>query len=354
MTVSMEDMERRLVRYAELDPCTNAFIDTNTPGSDQKENFCIIGPGVTENPHQTIHIQIPHGFNIGAARQPAGCVNSQHSHLTEEVFLVHTGVWAFRWGHDGKDGEVVLHPGDVISIPVDVFRGFECVEGDGSFLFGVLGGDDPGHVTWAPYVFDEAKQHGLVLTKAGRVIDTAKGETIPEGDEPCIPTSMDNVASFRRITHEEMSARVVSKSEQTVSLKSKLAQHSSGVLEAALLGPESPAEGVDAAKVDDRHGFQFRKLSFESNGRIPPHSRAEEEVVFVHDGAVTLFWGSNFVELTVGDTITVPKGLVRSWWATGGAPATLFVVRGGDAPAAPKWVDDKTIAETQSAEKIAS
>ncbi|MEM8771177.1 MAG: cupin domain-containing protein [Pseudomonadota bacterium] len=341
MTISMEEMRRRLVRYEELIPCKTAFIDARTPGSDRKENFCIIGPGVAENPGQHVHVKIAHGFNIGGARQPKGCVNSQHSHETAEVFLVHSGAWAFRWGHDGKDGEVVLHPGDVISIPVNVFRGFECVSDEESFLFAILGGDDPGHVAWAPYVFEQAKEHGLVLTEAGRLIDTAAGQTIPEGDAPCVPTSTDDLPTFRRMTHDEMSECVVSDSETCLSNDTDLARHSTGVCEAAILGPASPAEGVGAAKVSTLHGFHFRKIQFDRHARIPPHSRSEEEVVFVHSGAITLLWGGDHLELGAGDTITVPKGLVRSWRVSENAPATLFIVRGADAPNQASWVKDK-------------
>ncbi|MCA3018339.1 MAG: cupin, partial [Rhodocyclaceae bacterium] len=94
-------LAERLVRYAELIPCTNAFIDARSPGSDQKENFTIIGPGVAENPQQHVHIREPHGFNIGAARQPPGCTNSLHSHDSAEVFIIHTGTWRFFWGEHG-------------------------------------------------------------------------------------------------------------------------------------------------------------------------------------------------------------------------------------------------------------
>ncbi len=90
-------LEVRIVRYRDLVPCRNAFIDTRTPGSDQKENFTIIGPGVAENPQQHVHITEAHGFNIGGARQPPGCVNSQHSHDTAEVFVVHSGALAFHF-----------------------------------------------------------------------------------------------------------------------------------------------------------------------------------------------------------------------------------------------------------------
>ena len=54
----------------------------------QKDNFTIIGPGVSESPDQHVHISETPGFNIGAAGQPPKCINSLHSHTTAEVFFV--------------------------------------------------------------------------------------------------------------------------------------------------------------------------------------------------------------------------------------------------------------------------
>ncbi len=335
LRVTMEQMQARLVRYADLEPCRTAFIDAKTPGSDQKENFCIIGPGVAEAPGQHVHVRIPHGFNIGGARQPKGCVNSQHSHVTEEVFLVHSGEWAFRWGHDGTDGEAVLSAGDVISLPVNVFRGFECLSDGDSFLFSILGGDDPGHVTWAPYVFEMARDHGLVLTAGGRLIDTTIGETVPDGDEPCTPTSMADVASFRRMTADEMGACVVRASDEPPAMTS-LAERSAGLREAPILGPANEAESVPAAPVAHKHGFHFRRLTMSRSGAAPLHSRDEVEVLFVHRGAMDLEWADGELTLEAGDTITLPIRLARAWRARGDG-ALIYVVRGGDAPTAPNW-----------------
>jgi hypothetical protein len=61
------EMKERIVRYGELKPCRTAFIDSHTPGSDQKDNFAIIGRGVSESPDQHVHIAEAPGFNIGAA-----------------------------------------------------------------------------------------------------------------------------------------------------------------------------------------------------------------------------------------------------------------------------------------------
>jgi hypothetical protein len=62
-----DQMEARIVRYGDLRPCKTAFIDAHTPGSDQKENFTIIGGGVSEASDQHVHIQETPGFNVGAA-----------------------------------------------------------------------------------------------------------------------------------------------------------------------------------------------------------------------------------------------------------------------------------------------
>ncbi len=121
--------EARVVRYRDLRPCLNAFIDTRSPGSDRKEDFTIIGPGVAENCNQQQHIGEPHGFNIGGARQPPRCLNSQHGHETVEVFDMHSGRWRFLSGETARAGEVFLAPGDLISNPTRIFRGFQIRDG---------------------------------------------------------------------------------------------------------------------------------------------------------------------------------------------------------------------------------
>lgn len=69
----------------------------------------------------------------------------------------------------------MLQPGDVISLPTGMFRGFTNIGTETAFLFVVLGGDDPGRVLWAPRVFDMAADHGMVLLENGSPIDTAVG-----------------------------------------------------------------------------------------------------------------------------------------------------------------------------------
>lgn len=339
-----EKMAERLVRYADLRPCLNAFVDTYTPGSEKKENFTIIGPGVSENADQHVHIAEAHGFNIGGARQPPGCLNSQHSHETEEVFIVHSGQWAFRWGVTSEQGETVLGPGDCISIPVNIFRGFENVGDDIGYLFAVLGQDDPGHVTWAPDVFEKAEDYGLVLLESGQLVDTTKGEAVPEGGKPMIPTSAEQVASHRSMSLAEMLACVCFETDQCVNSGSSLASGDSGVVESPIIGAGNDAEGIAAGKMAWPHGFNVRRLDFDIDGVIALHARQEEEVVYLHHGQLAFIWADGEMILGAGDVLTVPIGLVHSFKNCGDDKVLAYVVRGSNQPAAAQIQADNTMA----------
>lgn len=330
-TVTSAKLEaERLVRYAELRPCTTAFIDTRTPGSIEKENFTIIGPGVAENPDQHVHIEIPHGFNIGGARQPPNCINSQHSHETAEVFVVHSGRWAFCLGPNKEDGEVILEPGDTISIPIHVFRGFRNIGNDVGFLFAVLGGDDPGHVTWAPYVFDNAKKYGLILLEDGNLIDSTKGETIPEGKRAMTPTTDADVARLKRLTADDLADCVLTHDQ----LKPVPVSGLPDIWESPIIGAASPEEGLQAGRMAWPHGFHLRHMTVEPGVSSKRHTRAEEEVILMHKGILSIDIAGGSVELGPGDVFTVPIAAARSFANRSDKLVEAYVVRGGDHPQA--------------------
>ena len=336
ISLSRAQMEARRVRYTDLRPCTTAFVDTRTPGSDRKENFTIIGPGVAENPDQFVHITIPHGFNIGGARQPPRCVNSQHSHETAEVFVVHSGTWRFKTGVDGTDGHVDLGPGDVISIPTHTFRGFENIGEDTGFLFAVLGGDDPGRVTWAPYVFDAAARYGLVLLQDGRLIDTTR-QSVPADAVPMRPPSAAELAGFDRYDSAGI-ARCTVRASAFRPDGGLTVFH--GFAECPIVGVANAAEPSAAGPLAWAHGFQVRALAVRPGAKSPPHLRREEEVLFVQQGHLTVRWADGSLTLDVGDTLSVPKGMARVFESDTSADALVYVVRGGDHPAAPHVVSD--------------
>jgi mannose-6-phosphate isomerase-like protein (cupin superfamily) len=277
-------MEARVVRYGDLRPCYNAFIDTRTPGSQAKENFTIIGPGVSENPDQFVHITEPHGFNIGGARQPPNCVNSQHSHDTAEVFLVHTGQWRFDLGEHGEDAQVFMGPGDVISLPTKMFRGFTNVGEDVGFLFAVLGGDDPGKVLWAPKVFELAAEHGLVLLETGRLIDQTAGQSVPDNVAVMQATTADQVAALTRATPDMGEGLVW--------------RDSKGGSQSDIIGPNAPLNWP--------HDFTLDRLNLSDMQSVEMDDISRPTVLFVQSGNVQIAWNIDSLTLGPGDTITLP------------------------------------------------
>jgi len=338
------EMEKRLVRYADLKGLRNAFIDARTPGSDRKENFTIIGPGVSENPAQVVHIPEPHGFNVGAARQPGGCVNSQHSHLTAEVFIVHSGRWRLLFGADRNDGSLDVEPGDVASVPPRMFRGFEKRDEGVGFLYVVLGGDDPGRVVWAPSVFRMADQYGLKLLKGGRLIDTTLGERVPPGAQLETPPTAELLASLTTPSPAQLARCHVSGSDITANPHSPLAGE--GIEEAGVIVPVATGDGFPPGPIAGwwPHGFNVRRLLLQTGARLAPHARGEPEVIFVHGGTLEVSWPGGRISMGSGDTLSVPIGLFHGFRNTASVPMTAFIVRGGDSPEPPVFAPRATAA----------
>jgi mannose-6-phosphate isomerase-like protein (cupin superfamily) len=334
---SQAAMNARLVRYADLIACRTAFIDTRTPGSTEKENFTIIGRGVSESPDQHVHITEPHGFNIGAARQPFGCINSQHSHETAEVFVVHSGEWRLPFGPNREDGSLDIHPGDVVSIPTRMFRGFEKLDQGTGFLFTVLGTDDPGRVTWAPAVFEAAADFGLKLARGGRLIDTRSGK--PElKDVELEPTlGADDVAALVTPPLEKLAQCILPAGAMVANPRSPLA--APGVAEASVIAPQATGDGFGPGPIAGwwPHGFNLRRLTLESGAYVPAHSRAEAEVVFIQEGTLEVSWADGAIIMGAGDTLTVPVGLAHAFRNMASVTMTAFVVRGSEDPAAPTF-----------------
>ena len=284
------NINNRLVRYGELIPCKTAFIDTHTPGSDQKENFTIIGSGVSENPEQHVHISIPHGFNIGAAGQPPKCNNSLHSHRTAEVFFVLSGRWRFFWGRYGNAGEVILEKGDIFNIPTGIFRGFENIGETYGMLMAILGGDDAGGgVIWAPEVLSEAKRHGLILSEKGKIYDTLKDQQIPNDENEMKPLKDDELKNFPEYTTSEVVPYYVARYLDLYSLSSETS--------CKVIG--------EKGKIYDKPGFEVEFISDKSKNNYGIYTK---DVVFMPvDGYWRIKSEMFDIILNPGDTFSLPK-----------------------------------------------
>ncbi|MGR3641019.1 cupin domain-containing protein [Alterinioella nitratireducens] len=315
------EMESRIVRYGELHPCKTAFIDAHTPGSDQKENFTIIGGGVSESPDQHVHITIPHGFNIGAAGQPPKCRNSMHNHRTAEVFFVLKGRWRFFWGEKGDAGEVILEEGDIFNIPTNIFRGFENIGTDYGMIMAILGGDDAGGgVIWAPHVIEDAKAHGLILGENGKLYDSKKGERLPEGVKPMPLLSKEELAEVDCPSAMDVIGGYVRR-----------------YLDMVALAEEKPVKVIGAeGLIRDKPGFEVDFLT-RASATQEKHEHDKPSVLMPVKGHWRVDWDGGSATLAPGDTMSVPEGLAHSVVPSMTGEAALFHVIATDDAAGPTW-----------------
>ncbi|WP_372571576.1 cupin [Ruegeria jejuensis] len=317
----MSTIQQRIVRYGELKPCKTAFIDAHTPGSDQKENFTIVGGGVSESPDQHVHITDKIGFNIGAAGQPPKCRNSLHSHTTAEVFFVAKGRWRFFWGRHGTDGEFIAEEGDIFNIPTGIFRGFENVGQDYGMIMAILGGDDAGGgVTWAPQVIQDAQAHGLMLGDNGVLYDTKQGQELPHNVGPMPLLTEEQLKAFPEVPVEDVIGKYVARYWDLMALAA-----SKPVI---VIG--------ENGLIKDRPGFEVGFLGRGSD--IPEPVAAEKPVVLMPaSGHWRVTVDGYEATLSGGDTALVLPGESYSVAPSMTGQAGLYRVTATDDPAGATW-----------------
>ena len=187
-------MNNRLAKFKDLVPSTLPFVEGKMDGHKERKNYSIVGPGVAEDSKQFVKIAMPHSFNLGAVSAMPKNGSGLHSHTTAEVFIIYSGKWKFYWGAEGKD-ETILSTGDIISMPTNMFRAFENVGDEEGLIFVVLGGDDPGIITWVPSVLEKAKKTGMALLNDNSLIDLSLNE-IPKGKTILKPISEEEIKKF--------------------------------------------------------------------------------------------------------------------------------------------------------------
>ncbi|MEY8099241.1 cupin domain-containing protein [Falsihalocynthiibacter sp. S25ZX9] len=315
------EMEKRIVRYGDLMPCKTAFIDAHTPGSNQKENFTIIGGGVSESADQHVHISDQVGFNIGAAGQPPHCRNSLHSHRTAEVFFILSGRWRFFWGRWGDAGEVILEEGDIINIPTGIFRGFQNIGTDYGMIMAVLGGDDAGGgVIWAPQVITDAADHGLVLGENGKLYDTKKGQNLPADVKPMPLLTEEQLKDYPEPTTRDVVPHYVAR-----------------YYDLYAMGDSEPAKVIgENGILRDKPGFE---VDFITRGSAPSemHSHDKNTVLMPMRGHWKLTYDGGSATLNPGDTVAIPPNVAHCITPSMTGESSLYRVTQTADPAGLTW-----------------
>lgn len=350
--VTAAEAERRHLARNQFIPDTEAFIDCRLPGSMPKENFSIIGPGVTQSATQFINLREPHGFNVGAAGVHPGITNNLHLHFTSETFIAASGSYLLRWGVLGDEGELLVETGDIVCMPTWMFRGFSSASSGYGFLMTILGGDDTGGIIWSPDVLKRARETGLWLTKKNMLVDTKAGEPSPF-ERDLLPLMPDEeIAKLKRWTVDEMRARVMKKSARDF-------QYATIDTAAGYRWQLAPALGCGLTQsrshrslLPEPQGFSVDWIRVEAGAQSAAFTTAEKMVVINLSGQliVTLNLGEDRVSRTLQptDVLSIPANVWRSFHVNS-VDAEAVIVLPGDHRKTPKFAAN-VIAAAQAAD----
>ena len=291
-------MFERIAKFSELTPSTLPFVEGRLEGHKERKNYSIVGPGVAEDSEQSVKISQAHGYNLGAVSANPKNGSGLHSHTTAEVFLIYSGKWRFYWGQDGKN-EIILGKGDIISMPTNMFRGFENAGEDEGLIFVVLGNDDPGIITWVPKVLINAKETGLALLDDNSLIDLKKNG-VPNGKKLLEPINNEQLDKFDNYNLDEIEKFICkfnnqSKFEHNLNNKIKLIQ---------IIGNQFSDQNYKPL-ISHNTGFNLSILK-SMNGKIEDLIFKEPTILFSQKGLWTIKINNDDFKIDSKDTFSVP------------------------------------------------
>jgi len=188
-------------------------------------------------------------------------------------------------------------------------------------IMAILGGDDAGGgVIWAPQVIEEARAHGLVLSEKGRLYDTKKGQSLPEGVSPMPLLTDAELAQFPEPTTADVVPHYVARYWDLVALADR-----------------KPAKVIgEAGKLRDRPGFE---VDFITRGSATEamHRHDRPSVLMPVKGHWRVEWEGGETVLAPGDTMSVPENLAHNAVPSMTGEAALYHVVATNDPAGRTW-----------------
>jgi len=317
------DILTRLAKFEDLIPSKVPFVEGKLKGHQDRSNYSIVGPGVSEDAKQNVKIAEAHGFNIGAVSAAPMNGSGLHSHTTAEVFLIFSGSWRFYWGTDGKEGEVILHKGDVASFPTNMFRGFQNVSDDEAFMVVVLGENDPGVITWTPRIIKDAKDTGMVLLNDNSLIDLDK-QNIPDGKKVLEPLHENDLQQFDHYSSNEIEKFVIRSLDSKKYIEGDEHFNSNSIIN--YLDELSLHEKIFKPHISHHTGFGLSLLKGKS-AHIHSYQLTSSEVFLCLDGKWEITCNDQKITIGPRDTFSAPKNSIRSVKQISDQEGSLFLIR---------------------------
>jgi quercetin dioxygenase-like cupin family protein len=171
-SISKAAMERDCVARAKnVKALDLAFLDQRLP-QYERDIINMVGMGVTENASLKPNVTAGAvGFSVTYVRAKTGKGAALHRHATEEVFIPVKGPWQVFWLEGEEERTLDLDEGDVVNVPIGIYRGFRSLsDRPDALLMAIVGGPDAGKVDWHPSVLAEARKTGLSVDDDGNLV----------------------------------------------------------------------------------------------------------------------------------------------------------------------------------------
>ena len=148
-------MEHSASRVKNAKALDVAFLDQRIPRYERD----IINMVVWASPRTALKPNVKEsavGFSVTYVRAKTGRGAALHRHATEEVFIPVKGRWQVFWLEGDEERTVDLDEGDVLNVPIGIYRGFRSLTvAPDALLMAIIGGPDAGKVDWHPSVLEE-------------------------------------------------------------------------------------------------------------------------------------------------------------------------------------------------------
>src|SRR5262245_23309167 len=140
-------MERDCVaRVKSVKALDVAYFDHRIP-TYERDIINMVGMGVTENASLKPNVKEgASGFSVTYVRAKTGKGAALHRHATEEVFIPVKGRWQVFWLEGEEQRTVDLDEGDVINVPIGIYRGFRSLTDASDALLMAMSVDDEGNL----------------------------------------------------------------------------------------------------------------------------------------------------------------------------------------------------------------
>ena len=184
-------------------------------------------------------------------------------------------------------------------MPTNMFRGFENAGNKEGLIFVVLGGDDPGIITWVPSILKKAKQTGMALLNDNSLIDLSLND-IPKDKSLLEPISSEEIKKFDNYKLNELE-KYICKFSDRINYENKINEDFNLI---QVLGNSFQNKKINSV-INHNTGFNLSVLKAKK-GKLENLKFSKATIMFSQKGSWQIKIDDFLIKLNPRDTISIP------------------------------------------------